>query len=478
MRARRLTTVLIAGLAVVALGWLMVPAAAQDGPAQDSPGQDVPGRGEGVPEWTTVYGGFKHLDDVVELPDGSAWGVDRLLVPGGYRQSGLVRWQDGIWRVTQVLEDTLLTAISFAPPATAFAVGFEGAMVRWNGTYWEPVPAIVNRDLRDVSLGRPDDGWACGDYGTLLRWDGRAWSRFPLDYPLSTFQYAAVATLPNGEAWATALGGQVLRYRGGAWEVQETPEIGRPVDIAFDGPDHALVVGAGALELVAGTWRSVGLPNTSYRSVAWAGGDAYAVANDRLVRYAAGTWTPVTIAPGPGNLGQVDFEAVRPASGGVWAVATTGEIAWLADGVATYAWPPSPRLEALDLAAPDVLWAAGEAVSAGFIGQVGGNWRTAAGPAVGSTVWDLDLVSGGDGWGVSYASELGSTELWRWDGQDVVQQSGGQDLAAVAGSDARCRRWLAGWRQHGRPLARRWLADTARRAPGRLGRPVDVAWRR
>lgn len=176
MRTHHLVPVLLAGLAVVALQALPAPALAQG----------APGRGEGIPEWTMMYGGFKHLDDLTTLPDGTAWAVDRLQVPGGARQSGMVRWAEGIWRVAQVLEDTLLTAVSFAPPATGFAVGLEGAMVRWNGRYWEPLPALVRRDLRDVSLGQPDGGWACGDYGTLLRWDGQAWSNFPLAYPLST----------------------------------------------------------------------------------------------------------------------------------------------------------------------------------------------------------------------------------------------------------------------------------------------------
>jgi hypothetical protein len=399
-------------LCVILVGAAARPAAAQE----------PPGRGDRLPQWTVAYGGFAQLDDVAPLGPAAAWAVNAQLTPQGRAQTVFVRQDGAVWRVAQVVDGVALTAISFAGPDTGFAVGEGGQLWRWNGASWQRQAVPTTENLTDVAVAGPTAAWASGASGLVLAWDGRDWHRQDLPPDLQFTPVTSVAAPAADDAWATSLGGAVL-HLDGSWQIVKTPTIVRPVQIAFDGPGHALVVGRGALELAGGTWRAIGDPNTSYRSVAWVGADAYVVVSDHLVRYRDGTWTPVTLAAGPGDLAAKHFDRVVAAGGGAWAVASDGSLAWLSDGSARYVWPPVGTLRTLDVA-PGLLWAGGDAVTAGFVGFRDGALATQADPAPGSTVWDLDLRSAADGWAVSYDYAVaGTTELWRWDGTRWAQHT-------------------------------------------------------
>ena len=348
--------------------------------------------------------------------------------------------------MVQVADGVTLTAMDFVGPATGFAVGAGGQLWRWNGASWgrQAVPTAEN--LADVDVVSPKVAWAVGDTGTILAWDGRDWVRQPPPSDLQFTPVTSVAAVTADEAWATSLGGAVLHYDG-SWEIAKTPDIVRPVQIALNGPDRALVAGRGALELANGTWRSIGDANTSYRSVAWVGQDGYFVANDRLVRYRDGAWSPVAFAGGPADLPAKRFERLVAAGAGAWAIATDGSLAWVAAGSARYVWPPARALRALDVA-PGLLWTGGDTVTAGFVGFQGDTLVTqvARTPA---RCRALDLATGTDGWAVSDESGVaGTTALWRWDGSHW-----GRHTADKTWLLSRCSPWrrrgLGRWRQRG-----------------------------
>lgn len=382
-------------------------------------GQAAPaGRGEGVPEWTVQYGGFKHLDDVAQSGADSAWAVDQYKSPESLNQTAFVRYEDGIWRVTQVADNVMLGAVAFAAPNGAMAVGQQGAASRWNGSGWQPVPTGTTQDLLDVSLSAPDAGWACGGSGTLLRWDGRSWRPYPLPFYLSLASVSSCVARPAGDAWATSLTGKILYFAGDNWQEVKAPDITQPVEIAFSPGGRALVVGRGALELVGGAWRTVGDASKTYRSAAFVGEQAYLVENDRLVQLVDGRIEPVTLAPGPGDLAHTRFERLVGGPAGAWALSSPGRLAWLAAGTATYRWPVATWFEGLDMLDPATGWAGGRAVLGGFVGRSPAGWAMQADPDENAVVWDVDLVSADDGWAASFDPDLpGTMQMWRWGGQ-------------------------------------------------------------
>jgi hypothetical protein len=378
------------------------------------------GRGGGVPDWSVQYGGFKHLSDVFPAgPEAVWWGLDRYQAPDGRRQTGFVRHDGAMWRVTQVADGASLVALAFATPSYGMAVGLGGAVYRWDGVAWLPLPSGTNRDLDGVSLLAPDVGWACGDGGTLLRWDGRSWTKYPLDFQLTLSSISACVARPGGEAWATSLSGRILHFDGTTWQEAATPSITRPTAMAFSPSGRALVAGAGSvLELKSGTWRRLGDPRTSYRSVTFVGEDAYLVANDKLVRLNGDDIVPVNLAEGPVDLSLQRFERVVGGAGGAWALATSGTLAWIAGDTATYRWPVTPRLETLDLLDPTTLWAGGRSTLAGFVGRTSAGWTVQPDPATGEVVWDLDLLTADDGWALSSDERLpGTMAMWHRDAQ-------------------------------------------------------------
>jgi hypothetical protein len=371
-----------------------------------------------VPEWTVQYGGFGHLDDVAPTGVDTAWAVDQYKSPESLNQTAFVRYEDGIWRVAQVVDNVMLGSVASAAPNGGVAVGQHGAASRWNGVVWQPVNTGSSQDLLDVSLSAPDAGWACGGRGTLLRWDGRGWRPYPLPFHLSLASVTSCVARPTGDAWATSFSGRILYYAGDNWQEVSTPEIKQPVEMTFSAGGRALVVGRGALEMVGGTWHAVGDPTKSYRSAAFVGEQAYLVENDRLVQLRDGRIEPVTLNPGPGDLAHTRFERLVGGPAGAWALSTPGRLAWLDSGTATYRWPVATTFEGLDMLDPQTGWAGGRAVLGGFVGRSPAAWAMQPDPAENAVVWDLDLVGPSDGWAASYDPDVPATmQMWRWGGQ-------------------------------------------------------------
>ena len=136
------------------------------------------------------------LAAIAALPDGGALAVGA---------AGTVLRRDGGWQpFARGIEEDLL-GVSFAGPASAWAVGIEGAAYRLDEGGWQALSTGLGLTLRAVSAG-PDLAVAVGDDGALLRWRG-GWTRFA-SRTASTLRAVALA---GSVAWAAGDAGTVLR---------------------------------------------------------------------------------------------------------------------------------------------------------------------------------------------------------------------------------------------------------------------------
>lgn len=154
--------------------------------------------------------------------------------------------------------DNVLTGVSAASPASAWAVGWysnKGSqhtlVLRWNGTAWKharsPNVPLDDNELEGVSAVSGSDAWAVGTFNngdtgkTLIEhWNGSSWrlvlSPNPGGIPIPNF-LTGVSAVSSASAWA--VGGHVsprtdavltlvLRWNGKAWKVVPSPNPGGP----------------------------------------------------------------------------------------------------------------------------------------------------------------------------------------------------------------------------------------------------------
>lgn len=110
-----------------------------------------------------------NLTDIHGLPSGEAWVVG-LSRGQAYRLA-----EDGSFTVHATTTVPWLSAVHYTDPATAWAVGYAGAIVRWNGSYWS-APFESSESglvlLRAVATF-DDEVWAVGGpRGVIERWRG------------------------------------------------------------------------------------------------------------------------------------------------------------------------------------------------------------------------------------------------------------------------------------------------------------------
>ncbi len=140
--------------------------------------------------------GLADLAAVAALPGGGVIAVGA---------AGTVLRRDGGWqRFANGIEEDLL-GVSFAGPASAWAVGIEGAAYRLEERGWHALPTGLGLTLRAVSAG-PELAVAVGDDGALLRWRG-GWTRFAS----GTAATLRAVALAGSVAWAAGDAGTALR---------------------------------------------------------------------------------------------------------------------------------------------------------------------------------------------------------------------------------------------------------------------------
>lgn len=407
-RTTALVLVLLIGLA----GGPLSSQARSDAPLQDP--SALP-RGPWVPSWEVLYGGFRQLEDFVVTGPDEAWGVDLSAFLDGRitrDQTAFVRWEGGIWRSAQIVNDLSLSELDMAGD-TLFAVGNGGAILRLVGDRWQREPSPTGRDLRSLDLLSPVEGWAAGDRGTVLFWDGRSWSVSSLPAGFDFVDITAVAGDAPGHAYAAAADGRLLVYENGTWRHDETaPAFIRPVALAFHAPGAGILAGRGIHELKDGVWRSVGPEDLNYSSVAYLGSLAYMTVGGNLYYREGIDWLTADLE------NWSSYQRVVSIPGGVAALGQRGEIGRILAGEpGRVLRPVIDPIEAIDAVSADMAWAGGRSISAGFVGSRDGPWNQRQSLPLGSRVIDIDLASETEGWAVgSLPDSPPIAQVWRWDG--------------------------------------------------------------
>jgi hypothetical protein len=131
------------------------------------------------------------------------WAVGRYVLPSGYAQTLIERWDGTSWTIvtspnTSATEENYLWDVTCASASDCWAVGSYGSgsgtghtlIERWDGTTWaivaspNPTPSPLNYNfLKGVTCTSASECWAVGyhftngAYRTLIeRWDGTAWA--------------------------------------------------------------------------------------------------------------------------------------------------------------------------------------------------------------------------------------------------------------------------------------------------------------
>ena len=114
--------------------------------------------------------------------------------------------------------------------------------------------------------------------------------------------------LSANEGWAVGVGGVIVHYINGQWQITQSEQPGSPdlTSVAFSSPDEGWAVGAGGviLHYQDGAWSTDGAPlkGVDFSAVAmvsptegWAVGTAYSNTGQTgaIFHYSQGQWTQV-----------------------------------------------------------------------------------------------------------------------------------------------------------------------------------------
>ncbi|HEX2293902.1 MAG TPA: hypothetical protein VHN37_01185 [Actinomycetota bacterium] len=229
-------------------------------------------------EWTThpspnVKDQSNRLNDVVALPDGTAWAV------GGrsrLKLKTIVQRYDGTrWRMQRSLnpsqELNSLEAVDVTPSGDVYAVGsrwnakreYRTMIHRFDGEAWTLVPSRIPGLFYDVEAIADDDIWAVGTHSVgrrsqvlVVHYDGESWTQSTSLPPMNarfSVLYAVSGSGPD-DVWAVgqyiAEGSTrplVLHYDGAEWSFGHLPDLGSSDivlrDVSAPSPDFAVAVG-------------------------------------------------------------------------------------------------------------------------------------------------------------------------------------------------------------------------------------------
>ncbi len=133
-------------------------------------------------------------------------------------QIGIRTWNGTTWVRQYVAAGADLTGIATADATHAWAVGSlpdgSGVIVAWDGSAWT-VQATVPQPLSAVYAAGPASAWAIGPEGAVYTWDGSTWQQTAdLHLPLT-----GIAGSGPGHVWAVSQSGEVLSLEGSTWTV-------------------------------------------------------------------------------------------------------------------------------------------------------------------------------------------------------------------------------------------------------------------
>lgn len=330
----------------------------------------------------------------------------------------ILRWNGSDWNAVSSSTSTALASISMVSPSDGWAVGANGSMLHWNGIRWIEFFTTPN-DLNSVQMRSADDGWAMGDRGTILHWDGGDW--WHVDSPTSDDLYD-VSMAADTAGWA--VGGAfhetshcgtgywsniLLRWDGVAWSPATYPVAGRLFTVAMISADAGWASGEdGAILFWNGSGWNATTPyydrNWVLNDIAMASGtDGWAVGS-LTMHWDGTTWAQVD-SPVSGALNAIDLVAPDD----VWAVGANGTILhWDGQVWSQVASPVDETLEDVDMVSPTDGWAVGWPGS--MLRWDGVQWSQVD-TETSDVLYGVDMVSSTDGWAVGYRT------LLHWDGQ-------------------------------------------------------------
>ena len=425
MRVRKSS---IAACAILALGLAFGLASNEEGDREPLLAQGPPPapRGDWVPSWEMLYGGFRQLDDLTAIGHDEAWGIDRAVFSSGGRrvdQVAFVHYADGVWRASQIVNGTYANAIDHAG-GEVFAVGFKGTILRLIGDRWVRVPGPVGENLLAIDMLGANEGWIAGERGIILRWDGRSWLSTQVPREVGLGDVEAIEAIAPGVAAAVTDAGQVLFFENGVWAIDESaPRVRRPRALAFASRDRGLVVGREAVRYEAGQWQALeGLDASGYRDAIFVDEALFLIADGQVFQYrwAENRWVSREIANGFSNSG---FLGLTGASNWLFAFGGRGKVVrYPSDGLGSYLRPLVDPLKAIDAVSRDEAWAGGWSIVHGFVGSTERSWTRRIPLTRDAHVIDIDIVSATEGWAVGNVpneedpSGTPFARVWRWDG--------------------------------------------------------------
>jgi hypothetical protein len=214
----------------------------------------------------------------------------------------------------------------------AWAAGPVGVLLHWDGASLASVPVPTLAPLRAVWGSAPDDAWAVGD--AILHFDGRTWTASP-GAPAGAWN--AVHGAGAGEVWVVGDGGAAARFDGARWAAISTPDLEDLAAVAVVSPSEVYVAtarGGTILRFDGGAFSIAGrLAASAIRALLapgpgelWAAGeprDGNASAGARgaaLAHLAGGVWSDVAV---PG-LETASWAALGGGGGEVWVAGASG----------------------------------------------------------------------------------------------------------------------------------------------------------
>lgn len=184
-----------------------------------------------------------------------------------------------------------------------WAVGTPGAIAHWDGTTWNSLYQTVSAGIRwNAGLSTSStDAWVVGSGGAIARWDGIAQQWKPYQQP-STYSFADIWGTHTDDLWA--VGTNVVRWNGTAWNVVDTGIVGYIAAVAGnDTNDVWLMTDAGKIYHWTGpgtSWVRANTaplaPSSNARDLLVIGTHMWVVADGSLHYWDGANWTSVATA--------------------------------------------------------------------------------------------------------------------------------------------------------------------------------------
>lgn len=182
--------------------------------------------------------------------------ANRWWVAGTHAQLAASADRGASWQLTDLGEDTQITALQFIDDQHGIAAGEFGLVLktRDGGASWHKQPPIGGEfyPYAVLFISR-DEGWLSGIAGQLLhtRDGGMSWT--PQANPSQAALYRLFAH--QGQPWGVGAAGSLVRYRDGAWQAVRYADA-QPVFLgagASLGPQAVAIGGPGGLIRAIGT---------------------------------------------------------------------------------------------------------------------------------------------------------------------------------------------------------------------------------